>query len=111
MLDYGFSLYEARALCDIGSFSYIMPISGGNVDHIMLENAQKITVILPRDTGDIECVVELPRFCLAPTKAGEEIGKLVYYLDGERIAESSIIAKTSADSSKAKGFWARIFNQ
>jgi len=111
MLDYGFSLYEARALCDIGSFSYIMPISGGDVDHIMLENAQKITVILPRDTGDIECVVELPRFCLAPTKAGEEIGKLVYYLDGERIAESAIIAKTSADSSKAKGFWARIFNQ
>lgn len=111
MLDYGFSLYEARALCDIGSFSYIMPISGGDTDHIILENAQKITVILPRDTGDIECVVELPRFCLAPTKAGEEIGKLVYYLDGERIAESAIIAKTSADSSKSKGFWARIFNQ
>ena len=111
LLDYGFSLYEARTLCDVGSFSYVMPLSGGDVDHVILENVQKITVILPRNTGEIKCVVELPRFCLAPVKSGEEIGRLVYYLDGEKIAESAIIAKTSAESSKSKGFLARIFNQ
>ena len=110
MLDYGFSLYEARVLCDIGSFSYIMPLSGGDTDHVMLENAQKITVILPRGTNEIKCVVELPKFCLAPIREGEEIGKLVYYLNGERIAESAIIAKASAGSTLTKGFFARIFN-
>jgi len=110
LLDYGFSLYEARTLCDIGSFSYIMPLSGGTVDHVILENTQKVTVILPKTSGEIECVVELPRFCLAPVKSGEEIGKLVYYLNGEKIAESAIIAKTSAESSQARGFWARIFH-
>ena len=110
MLDYGFSLYEARVLCDIGSFSYIMPISGGDTDHVMLENAQKITVILPKGTNEIKCVVELPKFCLAPIREGEEIGKLVYYLNGRRIAESAIIAKASAGSTVTKGFFARIFN-
>ena len=110
MLDYGFSLYEARVLCDIGSFSYIMPLSGGDTDHIMLENAQKITVILPKSAGEIKCVVELPRFCIAPVSEGETIGRLVYYLDGERIAESAIIAKTSANSTTNKGFFKRLFN-
>ena len=110
LLDYGFSLYEARTLCDIGSFSYIMPLSGGTVDHVILENTQKVTVILPKTSGEIECVVELPRFCLPPVKSGEEIGRLVYYLNGEKIAESAIIAKTSAESSQARGFWARIFH-
>lgn len=110
LLDYGFSLYEARMLCDIGSFSYVMPLSGGIDDHIILENAQRIIVILPRNTEEIECVVELPRFCLAPIRAGEEIGRLVYYLNGEKIAESAIIAKTSAESNQSRGFWARIFH-
>ena len=110
MLDYGFSLYEARKLCDIGSFSYIMPLSGGKDDHIILENAQRITVILPKSAGEIKCVVELPRFCLAPVREGEEIGKLVYYLDGEKIAESKIIAKTSAEAQRQEGLLARLFD-
>lgn len=109
MLDYGFSLYEARRLCDIGSFSYIMPLSGGKDDHIILENAQKITVILPTTASEIECVVELPRFCLAPVQEGEEIGRLVYYLDGEKIAESAIIAKTGAESLNNKSLWTKLF--
>ena len=109
MLDYGFSLYEARTLCDIGSFSYIMPLSGSDTDHIILENAQKITVILPRNASEIKCVIELPRFCLAPIKEGDEIGKLVYYLGGEKIAESAIIAKTGAESTNSNGFWTKIF--
>ncbi len=109
MLDYGFSLYEARKLCDIGSFSYIMPLSGGKDDHIILENAQKITVILPTTASEIECVVELPRFCLAPVQEGEEIGRLVYYLDGEKIAESTIIAKTGAESLNNKSLWTKLF--
>ncbi len=108
MLDYGFSLYEARVLCDIGSFSYVMPISGGDCDHVVLENAHKITVILPKTASDIDCVVELPRFCIAPVREGEEIGKLVYYLDGKKIAESAIVAKTGAESNQSKGFWAKI---
>ncbi len=110
MLDYGFSLYEARTLCDIGSFSYVMPLSGSDTDHVILENAQKITAILPKTANEIKCVVELPRFCLAPIREGEEIGKLVYYLDGEKIAETAIIAKTGAESVKTKGFLSRLFN-
>ncbi len=94
MLDLGFSLYEKRTLCDIGSFSYIMPVSGGKDDHVILENTQKVSIILPRGSAEIKYTVELPHICLAPISSGEILGRLVFYLDGKEIAESEIAAKT-----------------
>ncbi len=102
MLDFGFSLYEARVLCTPGSFSYIMPISGGDCDHIILENTQELTLILPRGVGEVECTVELPRFVFAPVSEGDVLGRLVFYLDGEEIAESKIVAKGSVLRQKTK---------
>ncbi len=102
MLDLGFSLYEKRTLCDIGSFSYIMPVSGGACDHVMLENTQRLSVILPRGAGELKCVVELPRFSLAPIDRGDLLGRLVFYYGDRIIAESEIIAKSSVDAAKKK---------
>ncbi len=104
MLGLGFSLYEKRVLCSVGSFSYIMPVSGGIDDHIMLENTQGVSLILPRGTEEISCTVELPRFCLAPVRGGDVLGRLVYHLDGKMIAESEIAAKGSVESAKKKLF-------
>ena len=112
MLDYGFSLYEARTLCTRGSFSYIMPISGGQSDHVMLENTQDVTVILPRGYGEIKCTVELPRFCLAPISEGECLGRLVFSFNGEEIAESKIVTKYAVDGQNyKKGFFERLFGK
>ncbi len=109
MLDYGYSLYEARTLCDIGSFSYIMPTSGGDSDHVLLQSAQRVTSILPRGRGEIKCVVELPRFLLAPVTDGELVGRLVFWLDGQIIAESDIIAKGNVNSyPEGKGLFERL---
>ncbi len=105
MLDLGFSLYEKKNLCDIGSFSYIMPVSGGIDDHIILENTKAVTVILPRGEGEIKCVVELPKFCLAPISKGQKIGKLVYCLGNEVIAESEIVACGSVEIRKKRNLF------
>ena len=104
MLNLAFSLYEKRTLCDIGSFSYIMPLCGGVDDHVMLENTQKVTVILPRNAKNIKCVVELPRFCYAPICEGDVVGRLVFTLDGKEIAESEIIAKNAVGIYKKRLF-------
>ena len=111
MLDYGYSLYEARNLCDVGSFSYIMPVSGGVDDHVILKNTDKITLILPRTSSEIKCVVELPKFCLAPAREGEILGRLVFYLDGVEIAESKIASCQGVLSqSSQKSIFERIFH-
>jgi hypothetical protein len=89
-----------------------MPISGGQSDHVMLENTQDVTVILPRGYGEIKCTVELPRFCLAPISEGECLGRLVFYLNGEEIAESKIVTKYAVDGQNyKKGFFERLFGK
>ncbi len=97
LLDCGFDHYETRTLCSVGSFSYILPVSGGDSDHVELENISSVTVTLPRLADEIKYTVELPRFCFAPTERGEKVGRLVYFLDGQEIAESPIVAKTAVN--------------
>ncbi len=110
MLDLGFSLYEARELCDIGSFSYIMPVSGGECDHVMLNCAQRVTVIMPRDDGEIKTVIELPRFLYAPVCKGDIVGRIVFYLNGKEIADADIVTKGTVDAQiNEKGFFHRLF--
>ncbi len=112
MLDLGFSLYEARTLCDKGSFSYIMPLSGGEDDHVMLESTQRVTVILPKGENEIKCTVELPRFLTAPVNEGAVIGRLVFHLDGKEVAEAKIAAIRSAAVRQVKrGFWDRLLGR
>ena len=95
LLDYGFSILESRILCEIGEFGYILPAVSGDCDHVKIENAEKVTVILPRSRGSIETKIELDRFAYAPVNAGEIMGRLVFYLDGKEIADSKLIATTS----------------
>ncbi len=102
MLDYGYSLLESRTLCERGEFSYLLPCVGGDADHIKLQNSERVTLILPRSSCEIECRIELPRFVYAPVSSGDEMGRLVFYLDGEEIAESRIIAVSSVDKIMAK---------
>ncbi len=79
MLDYGFSLYEAVTLCHPGDYQAPLPLCTGNAEYVMVENTDALSVILPRDHGDILCVVERRRFDFAPIAAKERIGRLCFY--------------------------------
>ena len=95
LLDHGFSLIESKVLCEIGEFSYIIPAVGGDCDHVKVENAEKVTVLLPRSSAEIECKIELPRFLYSPVSSGEVIGRIVFYLNGKEIAHSKLVTSTS----------------
>ena len=94
MLDYGISLLESRTLCDVGRFSYILPAVSGDVDHVKVQSGEKVTVILPRNSSEISYVIELDRFAYAPVIKGDIMGRIVFYLDGKEIADSSLVAVT-----------------
>ena len=95
LLNHGFSIIESRTLCEIGEFSYIIPAVGGDCDHVKVENAEKVTVLLPRSSAEIECKIELPRFVYSPVNSGEVIGRIVFYLNGKEIAHSKLVTATS----------------
>lgn len=79
MLDYGFSLYENQILCEPAFYHAPMPIFSGDCDFVMVENTDPLAVVLPRDHGNIVCVVERRRFDFAPVTVGETVGRLCFY--------------------------------
>lgn len=109
MLDYGFSLYESRTLCGEGEFQYTMPVISGGMDYVILKNEDVVALTLPKNIPEIECTVELPSFIYAPVSQGEQVGSLIYTVDGNIVAEMPIIASYSVDrTTYKKNFWERL---
>lgn len=111
MLDLGFACYESRLLCKMGEACYTLPSVGAIEDHVILATADEIRAIVPRNSGDIRCVLELPRFVYAPIGAKEAVGYLVFYLDGELIAKTELIALNGLTVQREKGIFERIFGK
>ena len=102
MLDYGFCAIESRTLCGAGEFTYTLPVVGGCDDHVTVKNADTVRIILPRSDKKIEYKIELPRFAFAPVREGEIVGRMVFYLDGEEIAETDLLVAFPVDKIPAK---------
>lgn len=97
MLDFGFSALESRVLCEENGFRYILPVVGGSCEYVMIENAGEVRVILPRDCGEVTETLMVARFLYAPVYKGQAVGKLVYSLDGQVIAECDVTVSHTVD--------------
>ncbi len=90
LLDYGFATYAyeefpANDMTEIsvtGAMESVLPLAYGEFK----------TVIEKQGAGKIESTVTLPESVLAPIKAGEQIGKVTYTLNGQTLAEIPITA-------------------
>lgn len=109
MLDYGFSRLESRTLCEQEEFRYVQPLIGGAEEYTVLSIKEDISVTIPKGSGDIKCIMELPRFSYAPVEKGDIVGRMVYTLDGEVIAEAPIYVSYTVDRIQYKlSFWEKI---
>ena len=97
LLDYGFSLFESRTLCEKDDFRYIQPVIGGAEEYVLLSISDDVKVTVPKACGDVEQTIELPRFSYATIKKGDVIGYLVYTADGVEIARVPIFAQYSVE--------------
>ncbi|MBQ7357276.1 MAG: D-alanyl-D-alanine carboxypeptidase [Clostridia bacterium] len=102
LLDYASSLYELRELCAEGEYIYSLPLINASEDTVAVSNKKSVSVILPRNCENIEYVMELPRFHFGGVVAGDELGTLVIYLDGEIIAETPLRAEYTVANKKNK---------
>lgn len=94
LLDYGFSCLQTRTLSDAGITN--CPLVGGDRDSLPL-TAENVTLTLcEKEWERLTRRVELPRFCYAPVKRGEKIGRVLYLLDGEPLAETPLCAAVDA---------------
>ncbi len=98
LYDFGFSAYE-RIYFD-GICTDIPVISG--VVASVSACSEPVSAVASRDRGNIECVIEAPRFIFAPIGAGECVGCVKYVLNGSVIAESPLIATEGVESESGK---------
>lgn len=123
MLDYGFSMYSSRLLCDSGEQLLSVPLVGGTEATVLVANAEECRRTLPNLAGTVSCTVELPRFVFAPIQEQEQLGTLVFYCDTdgdgntEEIARVPLLACHSAAQRQSKptlwqricSFWKQLF--
>ncbi len=113
LYDYGFSLLSPQSL-PLDNDSFEVPIVGGCGDTILCK-AQKTTVFLRAEQlPQVECRVYLPRFIYAPAAENAAVGRVEYYLYGEKLAETEILTAECAVRKtlpRKKGFFEFYFDK
>lgn len=105
LLDFGFAnfaLYECSE-----QFIETVPVKKGTMDSINLYSSPFFTVISKSDASSVELEYDIPEYVVAPLKAGDSIGSIIYRIGDEQIGKSEIFIKEDATSI---GFW-QIFGR
>lgn len=102
MLDYGYSLLEAKTLAYQGEFNFNLPVISGIESCVNLTNTEEIVKILKKNDTDVKSTVKLPRYVVAPVKYGDVLGKIIFTKHGEKIAELNLIATKDINEVKNK---------
>lgn len=112
LFDYGFSTLQ-RISFDAGDFSAALPVVGAEdaFGKVSLRggNGGSVTVF-KEDVEKVTSRILLPPFLYAPVKAGDQVGKIQYRLEGVELYSVPIFASEDVlYYSKAPSFWEKLF--
>ena len=102
LLDHGFSLYEKFDLAEEGAIRFDVPVCGAVRESISISAATALSVMLPKDCGEITATVCLPRFLYAGVEKGTRVGEVRYYAEGKQIAALPLYADESAEIKRSQ---------
>ena len=105
LLDYGFSLYETITLAENGEFTYEIPVCGGAKTAVTLLNTETVTVSLPKQHGEIQTVIELPRFAYGGIEKGQILGAVRFFADGREIGCSPLAVSEDVPEMEIQKNW------
>ena len=110
LLDYGFSQVEPYQLAG-GDVRLTVPVVGSPVEVVSLRGSNGGEVTLPLGQGaQVERVVRVPKFLYAPVEAGEQMGEICWYLEGQLLGSAPLTAAGAAPlQEKAPSLWERLF--
>ena len=110
LLDYGFSQMEPYQLAG-GAVRLTVPVVGSPVEAMSLRGSNGGEVTLPLGQGaQVERVVRVPKFLYAPVEAGEQVGEICWYLEGQLLGSAPLTAAGAAPlQEKAPSLWERLF--
>lgn len=108
LFDYGFSNYE---LYSENKFDEVTSLSvvGGKSATVNV-SVKEHTYFLAEKNDVFERKVLIPKFIYAPVKAGDEVGKIIYKVNGEKVCSVSIISDDTVDFLEKKNFFEKILD-
>lgn len=111
LLDYGYSLLEAKTLAEIGDFSYTVPIVGGTRESVKVENTESLKRIFNKGDSETEAHIRLSRYFSAPISRGDILGVVIFTKDGDEIASLDLVATEDVEALKEKKGFPSIFEK
>lgn len=102
MLDYGYSLIEAKMLAVKGEFSYKIPVINGTEGFVTVSNKDEVKRIFAKNDSSFEISIKMSRYFSAPINKGDILGKVIFTKDGAVISEVDLIAENDVSVKKSK---------
>ena len=105
----GFAAFRSFTLADEGEYSVSIPsvYAQSESGKVCASNKERVTLTLPANSR-ITSVTEAPHILLTGVDAGDTVGRVVFYADGEEIASVDLIADESAPVPEKSGFFDKI---
>jgi D-alanyl-D-alanine carboxypeptidase (penicillin-binding protein 5/6) len=108
LLNWGFRFFETRTLYQPGKAIIASRVWKGKLNEVSFGVAQPFSVSIPRGRFDaMKSNVDLPKYIIAPLKAGQVVGKVRLSLDGKVIAEQNLVTLTEVPEA---GFFGRLWD-
>ena len=82
LLDFAFDSYEKIQLTAKGDYLQNINVVGGDKESVYISAKENLEVIKEKETTDIEKIISLPKYLIAPIKEGETVGRVTYKIGG-----------------------------
>lgn len=104
LLDYGFSNYKVKVGPQIGTIIAQQEIKKGTEPQIDVATAETRSFVVPKSSSNSELTYELQYTTplVAPISKGEEVGKIIYFLDGNEVGEGSLVSASEVKKATLK---------
>ena len=109
LLDYGFANFEVARLTP-GELPPLRVV-GGVASAVPVTSDVTPLVVKKGEAGKISCELSLPEDVEAPVSGGDEVGRAVYYLNGEEIASAPVRAAESVGKIGFTGLFYEFFTR
>lgn len=104
LLDYGFANYGVKVGPTIGTIISKVPVEKGAVAEMDVAVSETKAFVVPKSNMKSELTYEMSyqKHLKAPIQKGMEIGKIIYYLDGNEVGEGTLIAASNVKKATLK---------
>lgn len=104
LLDYGFANYKVKVGPTIGTIVGQQDIKKGTEKKIDVATAETKSFVIPKSSANSELTYELQynSSLIAPVSKGQEVGRIIYFLDGNEVGEGKLVSASEVKKATLK---------